>query len=106
MTVADWIGVSLTAVSVLLLPALVILVRGAIKWTRTEDKLGTLVEQVRQLIAGKDRAHQEIIVNTAKIHAEFMEQMRADREATGRRLRFTEEAWMRLGRERMPGADR
>ena len=84
----DWIVAVLTVFSVLLIPALVILIRGAVKWTRTEDKLGFLVDDVRKLVADKD-----------KVHAEILEQMRVDRETTDRRLRFIEEFWMKQGRD-------
>jgi hypothetical protein len=82
----EWTAVILAIFSVLLLPALAILLRGAIKWTRTEDKLATLVEDVRELIADKDR-----------VHAEILEQMRVDRDATDRRLRYVEQWFMDQG---------
>lgn len=84
----DWIAIILTIFSVFLIPTLVILIRGAVKWTRTEDKLGELVDDVRQLVADKD-----------KVHAEILEQMRLDRDNTDRRLRFIEEFWMQRGRD-------
>ena len=84
----EWISVILTVFSVLLIPTLIILIRGAVKWTRTEDKLGMLVDDVRQLVADKD-----------KVHSEILEQMRVDRENTDRRLRFIEEFWMKMGRD-------
>lgn len=83
----EWLTVALAVFSVLLIPALVILLRAAVKWTRTEDKLGALVEDVKQLVDDK-----------AKIHAEILEQMRVDRDATDRRLRYIEEFWMDAGR--------
>lgn len=86
----NWIAIMLGIFSVLLLPALGILIRGAVKWTRTEDKLGTLIENVGKLVDDKDRAHHEML-----------EQMRADREATNTRLRYLEEFWMDRGRRRI-----
>lgn len=85
---ADWLTAALAAVSVLLIPALVLLTRGAVKWTRTEDKLSELVADVRRLMQDKD-----------KVHAEMLTQMRLDREATDKRLRFIEEFFMRKGRD-------
>jgi hypothetical protein len=85
----QWSAIILTVFSALLLPALAIMYRGAVKWTRTEDRLATLVEDVRELIADKD-----------KVHAEILEQMRVDRDATDRRLRYIEEFWMDNGRRR------
>jgi hypothetical protein len=87
MSQFEWIVAALTVFSVLLIPALAILLRGAIKWTRTEDKLSTLVDDVRELITDKD-----------KVHAEMLKQMADDRMATDRRLRFLEEFWMEQGR--------
>lgn len=87
---ADWVAVTLAVFSVLLIPALAILIRGAVKWTRTEDKLAELVGDVRQLIADKD-----------KVHGEILEQMRVDRDATDKRLRYIEEFWMDAGRRAM-----
>jgi len=81
--------VLLSVLSVLIIPALVILVRGAVKWTRTEDKLSTLVDDVRELVEQKD-----------KVHAAMLEQMRVDRDATDKRLRFIEEWFMTSGRGR------
>lgn len=86
----NWIAVALGIFSVLLLPALGILIRGAVKWTRTEDKLGTLIENVGKLVDDKDRAHHEML-----------EQMRTDREATNTRLRYLEEFWMDRGQRRI-----
>jgi hypothetical protein len=85
----QWSAIILTVFSVLLVPALAILLRGAVKWTRTEDQLATLVGDVGQLVADKD-----------KVHAEILEQMRIDRDATDRRLRYIEEFWMEGGRRR------
>lgn len=87
MTPFDWLIGALSVISVLLLPTLVLMIRGAVKWTRTEDRLATLVDDVRELISDKDRTHQEIL-----------EQMRVDRDATDRRLRYIEEWWMDRGR--------
>jgi len=88
----NWVAIILSIFSVLLLPALVILVRGAVKWTRTEDRLGTLVDQVEKLVDDKD-----------KVHAAILEQLRADRESTDRRLRFFEEQFMIQGAQHLTG---
>lgn len=86
-----WVVVALTVFSVLLLPLLVLMFRGVMKWTRTEDKLAELVNDVRELVDAKD-----------KTHAAMLDQMRADRESTDKRLRFIEEWFMRRGRDSMP----
>jgi hypothetical protein len=101
----EWLTVTLAVFSVLLLPALAIMVRGAVKWTRTEDKLSVLVEKVTELTTDKDRVHTELLAHIqagqrsdAEAHRELLEQMRTDRDATDRRLRFIEEFWMVRGR--------
>lgn len=94
-TSADWVIAVLTVFSVLLIPTLIFIVKGAMKWTRVEDRLGSLVDAVQHLVADKDRVHNEIVAREDKIHAEILETIRLDRDATDRRLRFIEEAWMR-----------
>lgn len=76
--------VVLSVLAILIIPALVVMVRGAIKWTRVEDKLDRLVDEMVLLVKDKDATH-----------AEMLSQMRSDRDATDRRLRFIEEAWMK-----------
>jgi hypothetical protein len=79
----EWTTAILTGIGVLFLPAIAILIRGAIKWTRTEDKLAELVRDVHELVDSKD-----------KVHTEMYAQMREDRAATDRRLRYLEERLM------------
>ncbi len=105
MSQFEWVIAALTVFSVLLLPALAVMVRGAVKWTRTEDKLGVLVERITELTADKDKVHSELLsqiraarVAEDEVHKELLEQMRNDRETTDRRLRFIEEFWMVRGR--------
>jgi hypothetical protein len=76
MTHFEWITVLLTILTLVLLPATGLLIRGAVKWTRTEDRLSALVTQV----------------------AELVEQGKDERAATDRRLRYLEE--QRMGRRR------
>lgn len=64
----------------LLIPLIVLLVRGAIKWTRVESKIDHAISELGSIVADKDRVHQEIYT-----------QMREDRAATDRRLRWLEE---------------
>lgn len=84
----DWVVAVLAIFSVLLIPTLLFIVRGTVKWTRTEDKLTQLVDSIGRLVSDKD-----------KVHTEILEQMRVDRESTDKRLRFIEEFWMRRGTE-------
>jgi hypothetical protein len=78
----NWESVAVIAASVfaVLSPILLLLIRTIQKWTRVEDKLEDLVTDVKQLVIDKDRVHLEI--NT---------QIREDRTATDRRLRWLEE---------------
>lgn len=84
MTHFEVTSLILTLITVVLIPTLVVLVRGAVKWTQTEDKLGSLVDAVEKLVDEKD-----------KVHAAMLDQMTRDRDATDRRLRFIEERFMR-----------
>ena len=70
----------LTVIGVLFIPIIVMLYRGIVKWTRTEDKLDELVKDMATLIKDKDQTHREIL-----------QQMTDDRRATDRRLRWLEE---------------
>lgn len=85
-----WVGIGLSSLAVIFIPILIVLIRGAVKWTRTEDQLGTLVSKVEELVDAKD-----------KVHTEILEQMRTDRAATDKRLRYIEEFWMDSGRKHM-----
>lgn len=88
----ELIMIALTTATSLLIPAVVIMIRGAVKWTRTEDQLGHLVDRVGDLVNDKDQVHHEIL-----------EQMRLDREATNTRLRYLEEFQMNRGRRTFGG---
>jgi hypothetical protein len=75
----------LAIIATLLIPTVVFLVRGAIKWTRVESKLDHAISELSEIAADKDRVHHEIYV-----------QMREDRTATDKRLRWLEEyLWKR-----------
>ena len=86
MNFTAWGSIALSAIAVILLPLLALVWRGAVKWTRTEDKLDHAVGTLERIVQDKDR-----------VHAAMMDQMRADREATDRRLRYIEERFMRAG---------
>jgi len=70
----------LTVIGVFFIPIIVMLYRGIVKWTRTEDKLDELVRDVQQLVKDKDSTH-----------AAMIQTMSDDRRATDRRLRWLEE---------------
>lgn len=74
MTGFEWTSVMLSVLALLVLPALALTVRQAVRWARTEDKLTGLVEDVKQLA----------------------EDSREGRIAVDRRLRWLEEnLWQR-----------
>lgn len=74
------IAVILSAMGIIFIPVVIMLYRGIVKWTRTEDKLDELVSDMKQLILDKD-----------KTHSDMLKQMTDDRRATDRRLRWLEE---------------
>src|SRR5690348_4135261 len=70
----------MSAISILLIPSLILLVRLVSKWTKVEERLAILTEDMGELVRDKD-----------KTHAEMLGQMREDRRATDKRLRWLEE---------------
>lgn len=80
MTRFEWLSLAIAFLSVLLIPALILLVRVTRALTRSEDKLNEVIKDVGRLVADKDKVHQEMYA-----------QMRLDRDATDRRLRWLEE---------------
>lgn len=84
MTQYDVLTLLLAGTTVILIPALTILIRGTVKWVRIESKVDYLAENLRAIL------HDDI-----KIHAELADQMREDRRATNERLRWLEEWHMR-----------
>lgn len=63
------LGIILSALTVIFIPLMVMLYRGIVKWTRTEDKLNELIVDMKSLIDEKDTTHREIasvIERTAK----------------------------------------
>ena len=76
---------TLTIVSVLILPILVVSIRMLVRWTRIQDQLSRLVDEMKDIVADKDR-----------VHSEIYKQMGEDRRATDLRLRWLEEhIWKR-----------
>jgi uncharacterized membrane protein YbaN (DUF454 family) len=84
--IVGWLELILGIIALLLLPAIGLLIRGAIKWTRTEAKLDTLITRVGELVRDKD-----------KVHTEIFSQMREDRLATNQRLTYLERVWIEKG---------
>jgi outer membrane murein-binding lipoprotein Lpp len=80
----EWAILLTSLLSILLIPALVLLVRISQKWTRSEDKLEQIASDMSDLVIDKDKVHQELV-----------NQMREDRNATNLRLRYLEENFWR-----------
>lgn len=75
----------LSAMAVIFIPLMVMLYHGIVKWTRVESKLEELTNDIRELVADKE-----------KTHAAMIDTMSKDRDATDRRLRWLEEnIWKR-----------
>lgn len=80
MTPDAWLTIILSAMAVLVIPLFVVLIRGVVKWTRVESKLDGVTDDMKELVRDKDA-----------VHLEITNQMREDRRATDRRLRWLEE---------------
>jgi hypothetical protein len=75
-----YISITVSILGILVIPLIGLLIRGAMKWTRVEDKLDSVVKKMADLVDDKNR-----------VHLELASQMREDRKATDRRLRWLEE---------------
>lgn len=64
----------------LLIPLIVFLVRGAVKWTRVEAKMDHAITELKKIVEDKDKVHEKIY-----------QQIQEDRKATNDRLRWLEE---------------
>jgi len=58
---------------------MVLLFRIVVKWTRTEDKIDEIANDLKGIVVDQER-----------VHVELAAQMREDRSATDRRLRWLE----------------
>lgn len=106
----QWVIVALTVFTAILVPTLILMIRGAVKWTKVEDKLGQVADKIGDLVKDKDKTHSDLLAaindkqaGNDKIHSEMLEQMRQDRDATDRRLRYIESFWMEEGRKSVYG---
>lgn len=100
-----WV-IGLTVLSVIGIPMLIVMIRGAMKWTHVEDKLGVLVDKISEIVTDKEKVHSDLLQQMGEdrkssndVHREILEQMRLDRDATDRRLRYIEEWYMELGKK-------
>ena len=88
---ATWTDVAIAAMSLAFL-ILAALLRWQIKNARhqmhVEDKIDQALVDISKLVNDKDR-----------VHVAIYEQMKVDRDATDKRLRYIEEFWMSMGRK-------
>jgi hypothetical protein len=78
-----WLAFLISAIGVIMIPAIALLFRAVVKWTKTESKVDVLVKQLTEQAADSD-----------KVHTEMYNQMREDRAATNHRLEFLERLWI------------
>lgn len=71
---------AITILALLIAPMLGLLIKLTIKWTRVEVKVAELVDDMKTVINAKE-----------KVHTEMYSQMKEDRAATDKRLRWLEE---------------
>lgn len=80
MSFTVWGSLALSFIAVILVPLFVLLFRLAIGATRLSDRVVNIEEDLKALVADKD-----------KTHAVILEQIKDDRRATDRRLRWLEQ---------------
>lgn len=89
--VVAWISVAIAALTLMgtgLAATLRYLIKSVRHQTQIEDKLDNAINDIAQLVIDKDR-----------VHTAIYEQMRIDREATDKRLRYLEEFWIGVGQK-------
>jgi len=81
----ELISLVIGTVTAIVMPLTLLIVRSAVKWAKLESRVEEVIADVKELIGQKD-----------KFHAALVDQMKSDREATDRRLRWLEEhLWRR-----------
>ena len=93
MTEFEWVIALLSIFSVLLLPAIGLLISLVARWIRVEARMSEFTDDLRELVVSKD-----------KMQGEMLQQMREDRAATDRRLRWLEENLWKFGVRSQPRA--
>lgn len=73
---------------IILIPAITLMIRSAVKWAKLESKVDVVIEDLKKLVQDKD-----------KVHNELTAQLSHDREATDKRLRWLEQHLWRRFRE-------
>lgn len=90
MTTFQIASLTIGIMATLILPVVVFLIRGAMKWSAVETKLDQAITRLDAIVRDKDATHQVML-----------QQMSDDRRATDRRLRWLEEnVWRRVTGER------
>lgn len=80
MTADQRLTLILSAIGIVFVPMLAFTIRATVKWTRVEDKLSELIEDMKKIVDDKEKTHTDILG-----------QMAEDRRATNLRLRWLEE---------------
>lgn len=81
------LSIAVSFLGVIILPMVIMSFRIAIGWKGIEDKIQDVAKDLEKLVHDKDAVHSEII-----------RQMRDDRQASDRRLRWLEEnLWSKRG---------
>lgn len=79
---------ALSATAIIVLPVAGLSIRMIIKWTKIEAKMTEVIDDIRKVTEEKER-----------VHTVIFEQLKEDRKATDRRLRWLEEHLWRRGNE-------
>lgn len=90
-----WISIAIAALTLVgagLGATLRYLIKSVRHQTQIEDKLDNAIEDIARLVVDKD-----------KVHTAIYEQMRVDRDATDKRLRYLEEFWISIGQKLFKG---
>lgn len=81
----------LAVFTAIIVPAMILAIRSAIKWARLESKVEEVIKDVRELVDNKDKTHKEIIESMERSYSSLINQISFDRDATNKRLRYLEE---------------
>lgn len=80
MSRSELAALIISVIGIMIIPAIGLLIRLTIKWTRAEAALEDLVDDMKKLVDDKDRVHKALY-----------DMMKDDRDANDRRLRWLEE---------------
>lgn len=74
------LSIVVTVVVFMVIPLVGTIIRNAMRWQKIESKVDEIVNDLKSIVSDKD-----------KVHTEMLAQIRDDRKATDRRLRWLEE---------------